>query len=331
LELKKESPSLLEEKTQPFHSEVYLLLGIEEVALPVCLLEMMPDVDDNNAKNQMTNTNHHPSASALFGNIFADVNPSVAVAAFVVIEATIFAGLCLLDPELASMLVWCSIAVVTFSVGIHYTMQWLQREIRSSHPSICFCNKSCVVWVVFWLVVFGTLLVVHMEDADPPPAVQIAIFLLFILLAVSIPVLIVNAVQYFKSNLAVLYPPPQGEINNSKQTTTLPSLLLVRSIDSILSRTLAAVGVIVSILTVFNLVLMAQATSWTEICFSVLFLGLFFGALFYLLVMFFISHRPRRTNKKINKVVAEMSAIEESQPVLGQGDTPSNSLLLLVV
>jgi hypothetical protein len=63
----------------------------------------------NNAANQM-HSNHPPS---LFG-MYTEVKPSVVVAAFAILEATVFFGLYLFDPELGSMLCWGSIAVATF-------------------------------------------------------------------------------------------------------------------------------------------------------------------------------------------------------------------------
>jgi hypothetical protein len=296
----------------------------------------MPDVDNSVKKKNpimKDSATSHQSPSLLGKYHVEDVSPTVVVAAVGVVEVTVFCGLCLLDPDLGYMLLCCSTAIATFLAGIYYTMQRLQaRETRSSYyPSSClFCNTICVVLVVIWLVIgsFHVAYGVDHEDA------VVEIFL-YALSVVSIPVLVVRTVHYFKTALAAL--PHQGETSsNSKDAPSQPSLLLIRCIDSLLTRILVCVGVIFSLLFVAMIVLMARDpyVSWTEVCFEVFLMGLFFGAFAYLLVMFFVSHLPRRNNKNSKKVVVETAALEDehrhhpssfSEPLLGRSDILSKS------
>jgi hypothetical protein len=168
---------------------------------------------------------------------------------------------------------------------------------------------------------------------------------MFLLPEVSIPVFIIFAVQYFKANLAALrHHHLQGSFNND----TLTSLVIIRRLDSLLSRILIGVGVISSQLVVGMVVLMARYqyfsySSWnqhylTDICLYVCLMALFFGAFSCLLVIFFICLRPRQ---KKDNVVVETAATDEHtthhqvllEPLLGQVDTPQNSesITLLVV
>jgi hypothetical protein len=282
--------------------------------------------------------NVHPEAiRSVFGKYYDDVIPPAVAAAFAILEATVFFNLFLLDPAIGSMLFWGSIAVATVSAGIYYTILCLQGRQRSyplSFSRARWCRMS-------FSNIFGLLVVVyivhdmhgfHADDAANE-------IFRFLLPEVSIPVIIILAMQYFKANLAALRHQPQGSLNNKD---ILPSLLIIRRLDWLLSRILMGVGVISAQTVVGMVCLMSryrdlywdQYISLIDICLYVFLMALVIGAFSCLLVMFFISLRPRPRQKK-NKVVVEAVAPGEhtathrqvlSEPLLGgQVDTLQNS------